>query len=939
MVITKWTKVVSPNPFAGYINQVVVYNNKIYTGTNSIAGGGALFEWDGIGSNWVRVSQYLGNNESVWSLVVYNNKLYIGTYGTLGERLLEWDDIDTLTKVASNPTGGGSTVYCLVVYNNKIYAGTNGRLLKWNGTDAWVVVAPALNSQTIIYSLAVYNNKLYGGTYGGGRLFQWNDSNAWVQVAPQLNSQSRIQSLVVYNNKLYGGTSGNGYLFEWNGTDAWVRVATQLNSQTKITSMVVFESKLYGATSTGGILFEWNDVDSWIQVAPQLNVGNYILSLCVYNGNIYGCSFVDSLLQRADPDTPTGITYRLSAYDSMPFSDSIFRTIRPNKNESIPLSDSIFRTIRPNKNESLSLLDTLIRNIRTFISDPLSLLDVLRNSMTHYIELSDSMPFSDSLIRTTHQYKSESFILLDNIKRWLGIYRFDVIDLNDILNTGFFRNVSLSDSLVLSDSAIKRLFINKTDTMEIVDAISYCKEYVLGIIRYINAHDTMSLTDGFDGYITDNEGEQQHVSSSAINKVIKLYKADDMVIADFILELCVYSPLIRHMVFGDNLILSDSLVKSVRLHTYSEHLSIIDKIKSFILHKDTADSVVISDLLSRLVESLKSDNLILTDDTIIGYIKSKLLSDSIALTDARTFNFIRTVVDVLSLADAINRRDITKALDTPLSLVDSLSKEASIHLADVEDIDDVHTLIKKIYKFPSDSMPFADAIIKEVQPHIHDNLSLFDRICYQISRIGWGVGTETLLLLDSLRKRIGLYRFESIDIYETMNRLFHGLRSDSITLSDSILFKNFTKLNRDQILILDDLSRLLSMRPFSDNMDLLDRLRRLFPLFISDSVPITDSAIHALVKNLSDIIVPQDTIVQKVVKKVVQTPVALMDALQKQVHKLLHSDEEVVDTPEIDLFKAAPTPIPRKEPVPKTPQDEEWHDITSIQRKGPIKRK
>jgi hypothetical protein len=129
-------------------------------------------------------------------------------------------------------------------------------LYEWNGTNAWVEVAPKLGAETRIYSLAVYNNKLYGGTYPNGKLYEWNGTNAWVEVAPKLGAETSIHSLAVYNNKLYGGTNPNGKLYEWNGTNAWVEVAPKLGAETRIYSLAVYNNKLYGGTGQNGKLYE-----------------------------------------------------------------------------------------------------------------------------------------------------------------------------------------------------------------------------------------------------------------------------------------------------------------------------------------------------------------------------------------------------------------------------------------------------------------------------------------------------------------------------------------------------------------------------------------------------------------------------------------------------------------------------------------------------------
>ena len=46
-------------------------------------------------------------------------------------------------------------------------------------------VAPMLDDQGLC-SMVVFNGKIYAGTKIGGRLFEWNGTDAWVQVAPKL---------------------------------------------------------------------------------------------------------------------------------------------------------------------------------------------------------------------------------------------------------------------------------------------------------------------------------------------------------------------------------------------------------------------------------------------------------------------------------------------------------------------------------------------------------------------------------------------------------------------------------------------------------------------------------------------------------------------------------------------------------------------------------
>ena len=200
------------------------------------------------------------------------------------------------------PQLGGLSLRCLCAYNGKLYAGTDttGELYEWNGTDAWVQVAPQLAAETHIRSLCVYNNKLYGGTQPNGNLYEWNGSNAWIQKAPQFGAEQRILSLCVYNSKLYGGTNPNGNLFEWNGVNAWVQKAPQLAGQTDIWGLCVFNGKLHGSTGGGGRLFEWNDVNLWVQRCAQLGAEVNIKSLLGHNDLLYGGTAPNGKLYQYD---------------------------------------------------------------------------------------------------------------------------------------------------------------------------------------------------------------------------------------------------------------------------------------------------------------------------------------------------------------------------------------------------------------------------------------------------------------------------------------------------------------------------------------------------------------------------------------------------------------------------------------------------------------
>ncbi len=198
----------------------------------------------------------------------------------------------TWTVAATGYSIGNMIAYSV---DDKMYACSGGQLLQYNGTNAWVVVAPTLSSQTV-YNICEHNGKIYGGTGGGGRLFEWNGFDAWVEVAPQLNSETKIGCLISFGGNLYGGTYPNGNLFMWNGTNAWVQKVTKYSSAGEIYKMVSMGTYIYATAKTGdALVLRWGGTGStwsvsinggWDVWSPGglTQMGNYVF----FSGGPYG---------------------------------------------------------------------------------------------------------------------------------------------------------------------------------------------------------------------------------------------------------------------------------------------------------------------------------------------------------------------------------------------------------------------------------------------------------------------------------------------------------------------------------------------------------------------------------------------------------------------------------------------------------------------------
>ncbi len=268
---------------------------------------------------WTQVADTVSSYQQIISIVKFNGKIYgvgyknIGGIRTAGV-LFEWNGTDAWVEVA--PYWYSNTfpnvVNKLLVYNGELYGGGNvsndGYLKKWDGVNAWINCILEGTGQDLpnngIRSMVEYNSKIYLGTYhhsslNGGQLWEWGSPGPAVQKAPQLGSERYIYFLLEYGGSIYGGTGiYKGCLYKFTtGDTAWTQVAPQFGTETRVLNGVEFNGKIYASSYPSGLLLEHTPgVSGWVQKAPQTD-SDTILALTVRDGSLYGAGNVSGKLK------------------------------------------------------------------------------------------------------------------------------------------------------------------------------------------------------------------------------------------------------------------------------------------------------------------------------------------------------------------------------------------------------------------------------------------------------------------------------------------------------------------------------------------------------------------------------------------------------------------------------------------------------------------
>jgi formylmethanofuran dehydrogenase subunit D len=108
--------------------------------------------------------------------------------------------------------------------------------------------------------------------------------------------------------------------------------------------------------------------------------------------------------------------------------------------------------------------------INSISEQPISSLPVIIGGVTYNISLSDTITLSDSVSKSVFLNESDSIVLSDAIAKAIGLSKSDSIVLSDAIVKAI--GLSKSDSIVLSDAIAKAIGLSKSDSIVLSDAIA-----------------------------------------------------------------------------------------------------------------------------------------------------------------------------------------------------------------------------------------------------------------------------------------------------------------------------------------------------------------------------------------------------------------------------------------------------------------------------------
>jgi hypothetical protein len=278
-------------------------------------------------------------------------------------------------------------------------------------------------------------------------------------------------------------------------------------------------------------------------------------------------------------------------------------------------------------------------------------------------------------------------------------------------------------------------------------------------------------------------------------------------------------------------------------------------------------------------------------------------SDSVALSDAVTFELVKGVADTVTPSDAITHDRGVLLADT-VGLADSLSSAKAIPLSPADSVAMSDGTTQEISKTVdvNDSVTMSDTIVFDRGLEVPDSVGLADQVVF--SRANSLSDSVSLSDLANFAREMLFGDTLSLSdlsdpVLETGGGTDHTVNpEDSVSMSDNVVFAVDKVLNLDDTLPLTDSVAFDRQMALGDVLGLADAVARSYGLSQGDVVTLADLA-EPFLDNTDDWVVEVDdsvtlsdalSFIREVLKADTVTP---FDAVERRLNGVLLEDGDV----------------------------------------------
>ena len=210
------------------------YGNTNYVLAGTL--GSAIYKSIDAGSTWNKLGGGLPYNIYINDMVMFSNKLYAASNGSG----IYISSDNGATWATSNTGLSNLYVRSIEVMGTTLYAGTNGggMFKSTNNGISWAEINTGLTNNKI-WSLTSTGSCLFAATYGGGVFKSSNSGISWSAVNNGISSSEPVWIIAANGNNIYAGTTG-GLFYTSDYGSSW----SNIFSSNVVYSIMFFNNKI-----------------------------------------------------------------------------------------------------------------------------------------------------------------------------------------------------------------------------------------------------------------------------------------------------------------------------------------------------------------------------------------------------------------------------------------------------------------------------------------------------------------------------------------------------------------------------------------------------------------------------------------------------------------------------------------------------------------------
>ena len=300
-----------------------------------------------------------------------------------------------------------------------------------------------------------------------------------------------------------------------------------------------------------------------------------------------------------------------------------------------------------------------------------------------------------------------------------------------------------------------------------------------------------------------------------------------------------------------------------------------------------ADTATTSKLASKII----SETITITD-TIIKKLQA-VFSEVVALADTIATSKVTTKIfsEVVSIADTIKR--ITgRILSETITAVDTIIRQVGMTISESINAVDSVSLSKATAKVFSEVVSVADTILKTAGKILSEAVTVTDTIYHITSRIL----TETITVADTMLRQTQRIISEVVSVVDNIStsKVAAKVISETIALVDSIITQtNKVKTFLESLVITDTISNLVG-KVFAEVLTVADTISRLSDRIFSETVTMVDSMIKTI--NTTKLFVETITVIDASIRQTGRIFVEAISVVDATVSVLKSTVKQLSET-------------------------------------------